>query len=95
MRKIDLKQDPCEDFFQFSCGKYINSNVTSDNKIKNEYEEAVTVVKKQLHNIIKETLNENDTRALKMAKEMYQLCISHGEQKHKHLYNILSLINLI
>ena len=33
LAKVDLRVDPCEDFYQFACGNYISSSAIADDKV--------------------------------------------------------------
>ena len=38
LAKVDLRVDPCEDFYQFACGNYISSSAIADDKVDRQYD---------------------------------------------------------
>lgn len=82
LSKVDLKKNPCEDFYGFTCGKYTDTTTEIDN--------VVLKVKKQLYKILKSPITKSDHKGLKMAKQMFSTCVKHGGQNYSDFAKRLS-----
>lgn len=69
--------DPCENFYEFVCGKYIHDTVLPENKFK---ESAFSLVQdqidKQVEDALLEELQPNEPKTFKLAKTFFQICMN-------------------
>lgn len=74
IKSIDEKIDPCDDFYQFSCGNFLRKG-----SYKEEYSYAATdIIEKRLNEV--RDLDEElyDLEALKKMRLFIQRCIDNG-----------------
>ncbi|CAB3386797.1 Hypothetical predicted protein [Cloeon dipterum] len=75
---MDLTVDPCEDFFQYVCGKFISkhaSNRTFSRSLRDQVFNAHSSIKFMNSNLIKTLLGESFKEELKQAREYFVDCI--------------------
>uniref|UniRef100_H2Z904 Peptidase M13 C-terminal domain-containing protein n=1 Tax=Ciona savignyi TaxID=51511 RepID=H2Z904_CIOSA len=76
-RNIDPDVDPCDDFFEFACGRWISENPIPDHETKREI---YSVLTENVINHVREILedeeyNETDNTALYNARNYYKSCV--------------------
>lgn len=85
MDSIDVTVEPCDDFYRFACGQYIDNAVIADDKI---WYTTYTVLSDQLQlrlkNTLEENIQENETKPTGLVKEYYQACINKGKMRMRY-----------
>lgn len=83
-KSINYGIDPCENFYDFVCGKYIDDTVLPDDQFK---ETAFTLaqdeINRKLQTALLEELEPNEPRAFKLAKTFTQLCMDEATLNQK------------
>ncbi|XP_078492963.1 phosphate-regulating neutral endopeptidase PHEX-like [Ciona intestinalis] len=78
-KNINFDVDPCEDFFEFSCGKWIRENPIPDDATKLEtYSILRDNVINRLREILEEKGNTTNDASLNIAKDLYNSCVDIG-----------------
>ena len=76
---INPSVDPCDDFYEFSCGGWKAKHKIPDDKSKIDID---SEVKENIDFIIKSELsrqiNQNDSKTVNYAKQLYKSCIDNG-----------------
>ncbi|KAF2884570.1 hypothetical protein ILUMI_21609 [Ignelater luminosus] len=80
---IKPQVDPCEDFFQFSCGKFIQ-DMHGDIEAASQFD-LEELAQSQLKEIIEEPINEDDHFLIKDQKELFQACMNESGIQEKSL----------
>lgn len=85
LQALDESADPCRDFYQFTCGKWIRNNPVPDTQGSwNQFD----VLEARLNRIIREILErennlERDLRPVMVARDMYQTCMDEGNDLNR------------
>ncbi|TRY79621.1 hypothetical protein TCAL_09039 [Tigriopus californicus] len=77
IKSLDETADPCEDFFQFSCGGWVASNVIPDSKSKwGKFYELREAVDQAVRTIVETPIEAEDAQAVKNMKNLYNGCLN-------------------
>ena len=75
LQTMDQSADPCQDFFQFSCGGWIANNEIPDGKSRwGKFYELRDKVDQAVKKIIESPKDENDANAVNYLKDHYLAC---------------------
>ncbi|XP_023289519.1 membrane metallo-endopeptidase-like 1 isoform X2 [Orussus abietinus] len=92
LKNMDTSADPCYDFYQFSCGHWINYHTIPLNK---GYHSEIDVLTKKNEDrkkaILEETINSNDIESVQKAKKWHQVCLNIDDDRE----GIVVLANII
>lgn len=75
--KIDDSVSPCDDFYQFTCGKY-NPEIPEDKSEASIYTVLQDLLEEQLNESMSEKLTKKDINPLRVVKNFYQACMDKG-----------------
>lgn len=77
LSKIDSSVDPCDDFYQFSCGQFLeNTKVPEDKIYVNAFSTVGDMLQEQLKTIITSDVDEKEIEPFKMVKKLYLACMN-------------------
>jgi len=104
LSKMDLTADPCEDFYQFTCGTWMNENEIPKNEyLIGSFKEAVDNSQDILHQILEgdypvdTNLSEEDQKLDKeifnKVKTIYDLCMDEDTINKNGKESLISLLN--
>lgn len=80
--KLDDSIDPCDDFYQFACGGFINNSVIPDDKSQIDVSTILEqTLKEQLNEILNGTISNDDIHPFVCSKKLYQACLNEGEMQ--------------
>ena len=75
LEKMDFSVDPCEDFYQFSCGQFLEKTSIPDDKIYvNSFSIVGDLLNEQLKSLITSPVSEEDIEPFKLVKNLYSAC---------------------
>lgn len=74
--KINQSVDPCYNFYEFACGKFLHETEIPDEQVAvMSFVSVNNKVYQQLRTIFSEPLNENDIRPFTLVKQVYTSCM--------------------
>jgi predicted metalloendopeptidase len=77
---MDTTVDPCDKFYQFSCGGWLQQHKLSDDKsLVSTFENMKNVTQNDIRNILEEKSTSDENPSLTKAKQFYKSCINMGE----------------
>ncbi|CAF3665615.1 unnamed protein product [Rotaria socialis] len=96
LESIDETVDPCENFYQFSCGKWIkNAKIPAENSKLNSLSQMKTNLQNALVDLLSSSpINERtEPKAIINARRWYNSCINESAIEEEGVDVILSFIN--
>lgn len=77
LNAIDESVEPCDDFYQFACGKFIRETYIPDDKLTvdtfNKLSDQIDI---QLRTIIEADIDPNESKVFKLVKKMHKSCMN-------------------
>lgn len=78
--RMDSSVDPCDDFYQFSCGQFLEKTTIPDDKIYvNSFGIVGDLLQEQLKSLITSPVSETDIEPFKMVKNLYLACMNESK----------------
>lgn len=82
LSKLDSSVDPCDDFYQFSCGQFLETTIIPEDKIYvNAFSTVGDTLQEQLRTIITSPVDEKEIEPFKMVKELYLACLNESKSR--------------
>uniref|UniRef100_A0A1A9ZPZ1 Peptidase M13 N-terminal domain-containing protein n=1 Tax=Glossina pallidipes TaxID=7398 RepID=A0A1A9ZPZ1_GLOPL len=73
---MDEKTDPCEDFYQFTCGRWADEHPRPDSVTSNDwFREAQAKIMRQLRKFLQQNITDNEPTTVSKAKLMFKGCM--------------------
>lgn len=80
MKNIDESVDPCENFFQFSCGNFLKTQRIQDDQTKiSEFSMLRDTASYSIAELLSEPINNKDSIATSNAKKLFVSCMNEGK----------------
>ncbi|XP_031634008.1 neprilysin-2-like isoform X2 [Contarinia nasturtii] len=77
LSQMDETIEPCDDFFSYACGGFVKETVIPEEKGLITIFSAVSdKLQEQLHSLISEEINPNDSAPFNLAKKLYRSCMN-------------------
>ena len=94
LSNMDETADPCENFYEFSCGSFLNEVRIPDDQSKiDEFFMLRDKVAYSIADLLSEPTNKNDSFSILNAKRLYASCIDEWTIEEKALPDLLNVIN--
>lgn len=76
MKYIDIKADPCEDFYRFSCGNFLENTELDDRDSRSVTSLLEEDIQSEIKNMLDEPIETQDLGAFNIAKKFYRACMN-------------------
>lgn len=77
---LDSSKDPCDNFFNFACGKFVKSTVIHDRYgVQGFSTEVADKEDERIRKLLMAPATDEDIRPFRLAKETYKMCINHDQ----------------
>lgn len=93
---MDLTAEPCEDFYQFSCGNFIRSTFIPDDKLAvDTFSSLSDQIDIQLRTIIEEEILPNESKVFTLAKKLHRSCMNRTAVEQRGLEPFKNILKSI
>lgn len=90
---VDLKLDPCDDFYAFSCGTYLNDTFLTGDKVSMDmFGNVREKTHEQLASLVEEDIKANETRTFRLVKQFYRACMNETRIEEQGLQPMLDIM---
>lgn len=80
LEQLDQTVEPCDDFYEFSCGTYLEETMIPDDKVSvNAFSVISDKLQEQLKTIITAPIDDEEIEPFKMVKKLYLACMNKSE----------------
>lgn len=77
LNAMDSSVEPCDDFYQFACGKFVRETYIPDDKLTvDTFNRLADQIDIQLRTIIEADIAANESKVFKLVKKMYKSCMN-------------------
>lgn len=77
LEQMDQSVEPCDDFYNFACGQYVEDTIIPDDKVSvNAFSVISDKLQEQLRTIITAPVEDDDIEPFKMVKKLYIACMN-------------------
>lgn len=77
LEQLDETVEPCDDFYNFACGRFIRESIIPDEKVAvSAFSVTGDKLQEQLRTLISEPVNAQETKPFKLVKKLYKACMN-------------------
>ncbi|XP_058823169.1 neprilysin-2-like [Topomyia yanbarensis] len=74
---MDLNVEPCDDFFNYACGRFVRKTTIPDDRVSiNTFSVIRDRLKEQIHSLVSENVIENEPEPFKFSKNLFRICMN-------------------
>lgn len=74
---MDQNVDPCDDFYQFTCGNFLKkTNIPDDKSSVTSFSIISDLLQEQLRSMIEEPISETEPKPFQLTKKLYRACMN-------------------
>ncbi|XP_049822741.1 neprilysin-2 isoform X3 [Aethina tumida] len=77
LSSMDQNVDPCDDFYQFTCGNFLKkTNIPDDKSSVTSFSIISDLLQEQLRSMIEEPISETEPKPFQLTKKLYRACMN-------------------
>ncbi|XP_055546454.1 neprilysin-2-like isoform X2 [Wyeomyia smithii] len=77
LRRMDLSVKPCDDFYEYACGQFVNETYIPDNKVSmNTFSLIRDQLKEQLRMLVSGEVVASEAKPFKITKQLFAKCMN-------------------
>lgn len=77
LKYMDPTVDPCDDFYQFTCGNFLKTtNIPDDKSSVTSFSLISDSLQEQLRTMIEEPIQPNEPKPFQLTKKLYKACMN-------------------
>lgn len=82
LEQMDQTVEPCDDFYSFACGQYVEETIIPDDKVSvNAFSVISDKLQEQLRTIITAPIEDDEIEPFKMVKKLYLACMNKSKSQ--------------
>lgn len=90
---MDQSVDPCDDFYEFTCGNFIKKTIIPDDKSSvTSFSIISDELQEQLRKMIEEPIKEDEPKPFQLTKKLYKACMNKTEIEADGLTTINAIL---
>ncbi|XP_070498436.1 neprilysin-2-like [Chironomus tepperi] len=92
LQRMDKGVNPCDDFYKFSCGQFVENTIIPDDKVfVNTFNIVGDKLQEQLRIIISSSIEDNEIEPFKMVKKLYLACMDESQIDDRGLMPLIDI----
>ncbi|XP_008479985.1 neprilysin-2-like [Diaphorina citri] len=93
LSNMNQSVDPCQDFYRFTCGRFLEESVIPDDKPElSSFSVIRDQLKLQIRTIIEEPAKDSDIKPFRLAKNFYKVCMNETQIELQGLDHMKSIL---
>ncbi|XP_035795572.1 neprilysin-2-like isoform X1 [Anopheles albimanus] len=94
LEQMDPDVEPCDDFYNYACGKFVKETVIPDEKVSvNTFSVIGDRLQQQLRALVSDEISESEATPFKLAKNLYKLCMNKTRIEEKGIKPLLDILD--
>lgn len=95
LHHIDTRVDPCEDFYRFSCGNFLQNTKLESHSSRSVQDILQDEIQLQIRSMLEQPLQFDDPQAFNLAKKFYRACMNESAVEAEGLRGIKEIFRQI
>ncbi|XP_072930429.1 neprilysin-2 [Epargyreus clarus] len=93
LQNMDAKVDPCDDFYDFACGSFVQRTRIPDDKTSvNTFSIITDQLQEQIRSLLDEPVTEDEPKPFVLAKTLFQACMNRTAIEARGVQPLLDML---